>query len=95
MSSSSKRINLSVSEEKYELLKDLADERGTSMAQLVEEFMGVGMELFEDVGLSEIAEERLEEERAVARRGEVVDQVEEVQEQVREVQEQAADAVEA
>jgi predicted DNA-binding protein len=62
MSSSSKRINLSVSGEKYELLKDLADERGTSMSQLVEEFMDVGMELFEDVGLSEIAEERLEEE---------------------------------
>ncbi|MFB6345406.1 MAG: hypothetical protein ABEK50_06505 [bacterium] len=46
---------------KYELLKDLADERGTSMSQLAEEFMDVGMELFEDVGLSEIAEDRLEE----------------------------------
>lgn len=62
MSSSSKRINLSVSEEKYELLKDIAEERGTSMAQLVEDFMDVGIELFEDIGLSEIAEDRLKEE---------------------------------
>lgn len=62
MGSSSERVNLSLSRDKYELLKELAEEHDTSMARLVEEFMDVGMELFEDLGLSEIAEERLEEE---------------------------------
>ena len=62
MSESAKRINLSLSEEKYKLLKELAEEHDTSMAQLVEDFMDVGMELFEDLGLTEIAEDRMDEE---------------------------------
>lgn len=62
MGSSTERVNLSLSREKYDLLKELAEEHDTSMARLVEEFMDVGLELFEDVGLAEIAEERLEED---------------------------------
>lgn len=62
MAESAKRVNLSLSEEKYELLKELAEEHDTSMSKLVEEFMDVGMELFEDIGLAEIVEKRIEEE---------------------------------
>ncbi|MFP4687919.1 MAG: ribbon-helix-helix domain-containing protein [bacterium] len=57
-----KRINLSLSEEKYELLKTLAEEKGCSMAGLVEDFMDVGLELFEDIGLAEMSEKRAAEE---------------------------------
>jgi hypothetical protein len=32
------------------------------MAGLVEDFMDVGLELFEDIGLSEMAEKRIEED---------------------------------
>ncbi|MGM0381013.1 MAG: hypothetical protein ACQEP7_03420, partial [bacterium] len=62
MGESAKRINLTLSKEKYDLLKELAEKQDTSMASLVEDFMDVGMELFEDIGLAEIAGERLEEE---------------------------------
>jgi len=62
MGDSARRVNLSLSKEKYKLLKELADEHDTSMSKLVEEFMDVGMELFEDIGLAEIVEERIEEE---------------------------------
>jgi predicted DNA-binding protein len=62
MGESTKRINLSLSQEKYDLLKELAEEHDTSMAKLVEEFMDVGMELLEDMALAEIMEERMDEE---------------------------------
>jgi len=62
MGESAKRINLSLSQEKYDLLKELAEEHDTSMAKLVEEFMDVGMELLEDMALTEIMEERMDEE---------------------------------
>lgn len=62
MGESTKRINLSLSKEKYDLLKELAEEQDTSMASLVEEFMDVGMELIEDIGLAKIMEERMEED---------------------------------
>ncbi len=62
MVETAKRINLSLSEEKYQLLKELAEEKGCSMAGLVEDFMDVGLELFEDIGLSEMAEKRIQED---------------------------------
>lgn len=62
MVTKSKRINLSISEEKYKFIKELAEERGLSMSELVERFMDTGMEVLEDIALADLMEERIQEE---------------------------------
>ncbi len=62
MTTESRRINLTISKEKYEFIKELAEERNLSMAELVEMFMDTGMDVLEDIALADLMEERIQEE---------------------------------
>jgi predicted DNA-binding protein len=55
------RITITVNEQLLELLETLAKERNESISQTARRLIEVGLEFFEDIGLSKIAEERLKD----------------------------------
>lgn len=53
------RINIVVDEELYSILKELAKQKGESVSSLAKKYIEIGLNLVEDVGLSNLVEERL------------------------------------
>jgi AraC-like DNA-binding protein len=59
MPAKSPRLTLTVDEEILKILEKIAAERGKSLSQTARELLEVGLTLYEDIGLSKLAEERL------------------------------------
>ncbi|WP_457599990.1 ribbon-helix-helix protein, CopG family [Hydrogenivirga sp.] len=53
------RINVSLEEEIYRLLKEEADRTGKSLSSIVRDYIELALAFTEDVGFAEIARERL------------------------------------
>ena len=53
------RINIVVDEELYSILKEIAKQKGESVSSLAKKYIEIGLNLVEDVGLSNLVEERL------------------------------------
>ena len=53
------RINIVVDEELYNTLKEIAKQRRESVSSLAKKYIEIGLSIAEDIGLSKLAEERL------------------------------------
>ncbi len=53
------RINIVVDEELYNTLKEIAKQRGESVSSLAKKYIEIALSIAEDIGLSKLAEERL------------------------------------
>ena len=53
------RISVTLEGELYEILQEVAKRRGESLSEVIRRYLKLGLTLSEDLGLSELAQERL------------------------------------
>ncbi|NPA41634.1 MAG: ribbon-helix-helix domain-containing protein [Aquificae bacterium] len=59
MSVKSRKVSITMEQELFDAIKEVARSRGESLSSVIEEYIELGMNLAEDIGLSKIGEERL------------------------------------
>ncbi len=59
MSVKSRKVSITMEQELFDAIKEVARSRGESLSSVIEEYIELGMNLAKDIGLSKIGEERL------------------------------------